>query len=499
LQHIFKTGEWKVDTLTLSLYKNELKIAIRPKTFSLLHIFLKNPQRVISKQTILETVWDDVLVSDQVLFQTIRELRNIFEGTEVIKTVPRKGYCWLLIVEKCVEDNTPSPVPPNKVEQQNLTQSGLPYLKNIKKYSTLLVLSIFLLVIFILITNNKNQSEISGSVLVLPVQNKVIGNDHDWVNYGAMDQLINKLKPNDKIAVADLNYVMSSMKLANINQETGFENINRIFEISGAVIVVGSELSGSVEEYRLAYSLYFKNDIKRGVLFGRTVTNVLDQLALLVASYTHQQVTSSKNVSHNEFNNELIARSLEQMQNGNFKLASELLLSLTKIQPHNIIAHRLLAESFMALNQFKLAINSLNQIIPFAIETKSSKLTRLYFFLALSTYNQSATLGVKDEETNVLINKANEYADRESDWLYKAYIAELKAVKESKESNTDIAIRSATKALEFFNVVRCPIGTSRVELFLSQLYKIKGDNDKRKYHLEKSQMIVEQRRLDSIL
>ena len=112
---------------------------------------------------------------------------------------------------------------------------------------------------------------VSGSVLVLPVQNKVISNDHDWVKFGAMDQLISKLKPSDNVGVADLNYVMSSMNLANIQQDAILDNINRIFDVSGAFIVVGTELSGSVEEYRLAYSLYFKNDIKRGVLFGRTV------------------------------------------------------------------------------------------------------------------------------------------------------------------------------------------------------------------------------------
>lgn len=496
MQHIFKTGDWKVDTLSLSLFKLEQKIEIRPKTFSLLCIFLNNPQQVISKQTILETVWDDVLVNDQVLFQTVRELRNIFEGSEVIKTIPRKGYCWLLDVEKF------------EVKKEIVKKQVKPKLTSPKEHSTvthfkkslsIISFALILLIMFIyfFIKNNMENIEMKGSVLVLPVQNKVIGNDHDWVSFGAMDQLINKLSPSKTIAVADLNYVMSSMKLANINI-SDLHNINRIFEVSGAVIVVGTELSGSVEEYRLAYSLYFKNDIKRGVIFGRTVTQVLDQLALKIASYTHQEIVSTQGISHDEFNNELIARAIEQINKGNFKLASELLSSLIQIQPQNIIAHRLLAESYMALDNLSLAIETINNVLPLAIETQSSELSRLYFFLALSRFNQSIKMGEVNIQIDDLINRANVYADNESDWLYKAYIAELEAVKESKGNNTGKAIFAASKALEYFNVIRCPIGNSRMELFLSQLYEKQGDKLKSKLHKENAQKIIKQRQIEFI-
>ncbi|MBU2968277.1 winged helix-turn-helix domain-containing protein [Pseudoalteromonas sp. C2R02] len=491
MQHIFKTGDWKVDTLSLSLYKLDQKIEIRPKTFSLLCIFLNNPRQVILKQTILETVWDDVLVNDQVLFQTIRELRNIFEGSEVIKTVPRKGYCWLLNVEKIEEKITIA----TKPVENSATPTKRPSSRTeLKKYLPTFLVSVFLVIALVIVyfKNDSKDIEMKGSLLVLPVQNKIIGNDHDWVSFGAMDQLINTLKSNDSIAVADLNYVMSSMKLANINI-SDLHNINRIFEVSGAVIVVGSELSGSVEEYRLAYSLYFKNDIKRGVLFSRTVTGVLDQLASQIASYTHQQIVSSQDMSHDEFNSELIARAIEQINNNNFKLASELLSSLIQIQPKNIIAHRLLAESYMALSNFNLAIETLNNVLPLAIESQSSELTRLYFFLALSSFNHSLKSGEINLRIDELIDKANAYADNQSDWLYKAYIAELIAVKENSKNNTEMAIKAASKALEYFNIIRCPIGNSRMESFLYGLYKKQGNQLKSTFHKENAQKIIKQR------
>ena len=83
-----------------TLLLNGVVTKIRPKTFALLMLFLQHPFKVLSKQMLLDTIWDDVEVSEQVLFQTIRELRQFFVDVEVIKTHPRKGYAWIADVEE---------------------------------------------------------------------------------------------------------------------------------------------------------------------------------------------------------------------------------------------------------------------------------------------------------------------------------------------------------------------------------------------------------------
>ena len=70
-------------------------IAIRPKTCQLLLLLLENAGKPVSKQHILETVWADSVVAEQVVFQSINELRQIFTNEEVIKTIPKQGYMWL--------------------------------------------------------------------------------------------------------------------------------------------------------------------------------------------------------------------------------------------------------------------------------------------------------------------------------------------------------------------------------------------------------------------
>ncbi|TMP76932.1 hypothetical protein CWC05_21090, partial [Pseudoalteromonas ruthenica] len=73
---------------------NGSKIILRPKTFELLVLLAKAPGKVISKAQILESVWPDSVVEEQVIFQSINEIRKEFDSSEIIKTFPKKGYAW---------------------------------------------------------------------------------------------------------------------------------------------------------------------------------------------------------------------------------------------------------------------------------------------------------------------------------------------------------------------------------------------------------------------
>ena len=50
-------------------------IKLRPKAFDLLRLLAANAGRVVSKQELMEAVWPNVHVSDDSLFQCIRQLR----------------------------------------------------------------------------------------------------------------------------------------------------------------------------------------------------------------------------------------------------------------------------------------------------------------------------------------------------------------------------------------------------------------------------------------
>lgn len=79
------------------LYKHEDIIELKRNQALLLDFFLSNPEGIHSKEAIMDFVWQNKVVSEQVVFQTISQLRAIF-GADAIKTFPKKGYKWQLSI-----------------------------------------------------------------------------------------------------------------------------------------------------------------------------------------------------------------------------------------------------------------------------------------------------------------------------------------------------------------------------------------------------------------
>ena len=71
-------------------------ILLRPKTFELLLLLASHQESILSKAEILEKVWPGAVVEDQVIFQSINEIRKQAGLADAIKTYPRRGYSWVL-------------------------------------------------------------------------------------------------------------------------------------------------------------------------------------------------------------------------------------------------------------------------------------------------------------------------------------------------------------------------------------------------------------------
>lgn len=76
-------------------------IKLRPKAFEMLRLFATSGGRVLSKQELMETVWPNVHVGEDNLFQCIRELRTALgdEQRQLIKLASGGGYLLTVEVE----------------------------------------------------------------------------------------------------------------------------------------------------------------------------------------------------------------------------------------------------------------------------------------------------------------------------------------------------------------------------------------------------------------
>ena len=91
-----------LDVATGELRRNEARLELRPKVYSLLVYLIENRERLVPKEEILDVVWRDVHVSDGVLNRTIAELRQVLgddsRDSRLIETTPRRGYRFIATV-----------------------------------------------------------------------------------------------------------------------------------------------------------------------------------------------------------------------------------------------------------------------------------------------------------------------------------------------------------------------------------------------------------------
>lgn len=93
---IFRFHGFTLDTAARALVGPLGSVALRPKAFALLELFVRRAGRALGKDEILQAVWVGVTVTDETLTQTVHELRRALgdDGQALIRTVPRRGYLF---------------------------------------------------------------------------------------------------------------------------------------------------------------------------------------------------------------------------------------------------------------------------------------------------------------------------------------------------------------------------------------------------------------------
>src|ERR1700757_3878783 len=99
---VFRFGDVEVREREFLLIKAGERIAVEPKAFRVLLYLLRNPGRLIPKDEILSSVWNDTAVSDNSLTRSIAQLRWVLGDDSreplYIFTVPTVGYRFLFEV-----------------------------------------------------------------------------------------------------------------------------------------------------------------------------------------------------------------------------------------------------------------------------------------------------------------------------------------------------------------------------------------------------------------
>ena len=116
---IYRFGDFRLDTASNEMTQAGQPVAVEPQVFAIIAHLVAHRDRVVSKDELLDAVWQGRVVSDATLNTRINQVRGALgddgKRQAAIKTLPRRGFRFLLPVEQETDsapvntaDSTPS-------------------------------------------------------------------------------------------------------------------------------------------------------------------------------------------------------------------------------------------------------------------------------------------------------------------------------------------------------------------------------------------------------
>lgn len=134
LTAFYEFGPFRLDPRERSLLRDGEQVPLTPRTYETLLVLVRNRDRVVEKQELMDTLWPDSDVEENNLNQSISAVRKALgerPGEQrYIKTVTRHGYRFVAPVREVQADvagtaaGTKSPPPPTVDEEPGANTRG---------------------------------------------------------------------------------------------------------------------------------------------------------------------------------------------------------------------------------------------------------------------------------------------------------------------------------------------------------------------------------------
>lgn len=227
----FRVGPWVAQPSLNVISRNGTTVRLEPKVMEVLVCLADHPNETLSKEKLLQTVWPDTFVSDDVLKHSISELRRVFEDDarepRVIQTVAKRGYRLVAPVEPLNGTNpTYAEGGTAPVHGMSLSATGWWILAAV---GTVIVTSVLFLVVQRFGSGNPSGAPPIHSLAVLPLQNLSDDPGQEYFSEGMTDALITDIAQIGSVKVISrtsiVRYKKSEKPLPEIARELGVDGI----------------------------------------------------------------------------------------------------------------------------------------------------------------------------------------------------------------------------------------------------------------------------------
>jgi DNA-binding winged helix-turn-helix (wHTH) protein/tetratricopeptide (TPR) repeat protein len=330
LDKIYEFNEFRLDLSQKNLRKNGEIVAIQPKVFDLLKVFVERNNELISQSELINEVWGDTFVEETSLRLCIHTLRKIFDG-KYIETVPKRGYRF----NAEIKETSSQPIENRHVSPPNLDENKSP--QSYKKHFITAVVLVSIIVIFsaFYLWANRTKTADKMTIAILPFTE--VGEKTDK-NLGVTDAVISQLTRLKDFYVLPID---STEKISDAVLQGSFREENGVIKVSANL-----QNSNSKE------ILWTENfDVKPTKEIG-IETSISARLARLfslkMVEYDDEKFAKTQNVNPEALNSYISARKIWRSRNlGRVEEMSLLLHKTIELEPNWALAQSANAEALL--------------------------------------------------------------------------------------------------------------------------------------------------------
>jgi TolB-like protein/DNA-binding winged helix-turn-helix (wHTH) protein/tetratricopeptide (TPR) repeat protein len=287
---MFHFGDFTLDVQEHTLKRAGQSVYLRPKSFATLAFLVEQRGRLVSKDELMDRIWQGVVVTDGTLTHSIEEIRRAIgddpHHPQFVQTVPRIGYRFLADVrqsqERAVEEEL--------VEEEEITTLNVTFRDKAEadtteekttralpggfsswvgpKRTTIMIVAAAVVLVLsaaVLFRFPGGQRDAISSLAVLPFENLSHDPEEDYFADGLTDALISEIARIGRLRVISRTSVMryknTRKPLSTIAEELQVDGIieGSVFR-SGQRVRITAALVAAGEERRLWGETYERDE-----------------------------------------------------------------------------------------------------------------------------------------------------------------------------------------------------------------------------------------------
>jgi TolB-like protein/Tfp pilus assembly protein PilF len=340
----FILGDWLVQPDLNQASRNGTPTRLEPKAMQVLVCLVQRAPEVVTKEQLLNEVWPDTFVGDQVLATAIWQLRQALGNgggrSEVIETIPKRGYRLVAAV---------STIPKNMAAEPDPALKG-------KARTTLGRVTAVALLVTLAAAATWWRLHSNGritSIAVLPLANYSSDPDQEYFADGVTEELTTDLSHIDSIRVISRTsterYKGTKKPLPEIGRELGVDAlVEGSVQRSGERVRITVQLIQARTEKHLWAESYERKAGDLLTLRAEIASAVMREIRATVSPRARKALEQARNVPPEA--HEVYLLGWSYASKGNFEKSIEYYQRAIQIYPDYVLAHAEMAESLANLD-----------------------------------------------------------------------------------------------------------------------------------------------------